>query len=55
LPRKLKQKFEDTKEVTRSRKLKNRQHKGQKKKDKHWSIPHYTATYISYFNIILLK
>ena len=40
-----KEKFEDTKRVTRSRKSqKDRQYNGQKKKDKQWSTKHYTET-----------
>jgi len=34
--------FEDAKRVIRSCKLKDRQYNGQKKKDRQWSIKHYT-------------
>ena len=37
-----KEKFEDTKGVTRSRKSKDRQHNDQKKKEKQQSTIHYT-------------
>jgi len=35
-------KLEDTKAVIRSRKSKDRQYNGQKKKDRQWSTKHYT-------------